>query len=337
MRVESGPTLDQRLRTGAFFVMCLGLGGWFLYDGFIGYPSKNLEWARQSLADLTDAEKAAVETNPRIHMAALREMVESYNAKPGLTLDELKSRLGEPSAVLPRRLRYEGERVIVVIRVDDDGNVLGVRREEPNPDHKNRKINPLVTPPLVDQINVGDSRAHLLDQFGDASQTYRKVVWYVGPASYGRFEIENGRVAGEPNVAENDKRSEGDLQLQKVLGAGALLLGVWAALRFFRILTLKVVVDDSGLSFNRKQIQWDATKRLDTRDWDRKAWLDLIYEENGDEKALRLDSYHLAQFDSVLKAICERKGFELPQDKKEDEPKDDGFSDDLMNDRGPVN
>ncbi len=53
-------------------------------------------------------------------------------------------------------------------------------------------------------------------------------------------------------------------------------------------------------------------KALETEMFDKKGWVDLVYDENGAERDIRLDEYHLARFDEVIDAICERKGFRNP-------------------------
>ncbi len=41
MRVESGPNRERMIRNGLFLLMCLGMGAYFLYDGYVGYPAQN--------------------------------------------------------------------------------------------------------------------------------------------------------------------------------------------------------------------------------------------------------------------------------------------------------
>jgi len=39
----------------------------------------------------------------------------------------------------------------------------------------------------------------------------------------------------------------------------------------------------------------------------------LVYRDaDGREDTVRLDSYHIARFDEIIGAVCERKGFESP-------------------------
>jgi hypothetical protein len=54
MRLESGPAAYERNYYAIFLLLCLGLGGYFIYDYTIGYPNKNLEEAQKRLARLPE-------------------------------------------------------------------------------------------------------------------------------------------------------------------------------------------------------------------------------------------------------------------------------------------
>jgi hypothetical protein len=74
----------------------------------------------------------------------------------------------------------------------------------------------------------------------------------------------------------------------------------------------RVVLDDNGLSYNRLHIPWEAMTGLRAKDYSRKYWVDLEYTAGDVTRSLRLDSFHIQQFNEVLAAICERKGFPSP-------------------------
>lgn len=42
MPITSGPTKERQIRVGIFFLMCAGMGAYFLYDGYVGYPGQNV-------------------------------------------------------------------------------------------------------------------------------------------------------------------------------------------------------------------------------------------------------------------------------------------------------
>jgi hypothetical protein len=61
MRLESGPAAYDRNWFLMYLVLCLGLGGYFLYDYAIGYPNKNLNQARRELSKNFGADKVPSE------------------------------------------------------------------------------------------------------------------------------------------------------------------------------------------------------------------------------------------------------------------------------------
>ena len=97
--VESGSTLDQRIRTGIFLLMCVGMGGWFAYDGWVGYPAKNLAWwADHKLPRRPEN----LSTNRLATKANLGRI--GIEATP----EQIRQLLGEPTLEIPRTLTYAG-------------------------------------------------------------------------------------------------------------------------------------------------------------------------------------------------------------------------------------
>lgn len=104
-----------------------------------------------------------------------------------------------------------------------------------------------------------------------------------------------------------------DLILQFVYAGicGAVALGAGVVL--LRAVSLRTVVDDEGLKVaGHAKIPWDAMRALDGREYQKKGWLLLEYDDGGDVRKARLDSYKIASFREIVSAICERKGFENP-------------------------
>jgi hypothetical protein len=60
MPIVSGPTKERLIRVGIFFLMCAGMGAYFLYDGYVGYPSQNFrEHVDQLPPDMQEKAKSA--------------------------------------------------------------------------------------------------------------------------------------------------------------------------------------------------------------------------------------------------------------------------------------
>lgn len=69
MRIESGPTRERKVRATLFLVLCAGMGGWFAYDGWIGYAAKN----RQEHIEALPVEKRAEAADAKIYPSVTAE------------------------------------------------------------------------------------------------------------------------------------------------------------------------------------------------------------------------------------------------------------------------
>jgi hypothetical protein len=241
MRIDSGPTGERRVRTLLMFIGVTTFAFWFAYDGWIGYPKKNLaEHLEQLPSD--ERENAAG--------AVIFEQVTATS------LEAAKAAL------------------------------------------KNR--------------DPAQRRAALETLYGGPPSHKNAEAWYYFGPSFGiTMPLENGRL--ERAIGRKTKKSATDILIQRSLavglGIGALAL-LWSLVR---VLQTRLVLDDGGLSYRgRGPIRWEDMKTLDTRRFAKKGWVDLIHDDHGTKRSLRLDEYHLAEFAAVIGEMCRRKGFEDP-------------------------
>ena len=99
MHVESGPARYDRNYFLAFFVLCVGMGGYFYYDHVIGYPAKNRAEAGKQLALQFGKDKVPADLNELPEAPT----VEDFNAlrKSAPTRPEqVRDKLGEPFATV---------------------------------------------------------------------------------------------------------------------------------------------------------------------------------------------------------------------------------------------
>jgi hypothetical protein len=184
---------------------------------------------------------------------------------------------------------------------------------------KKGPIYPSVTPEsvarateAVSKISGNAQRQALQDVFGGPpSYENAEALFYFGPAFRIRFPLVDGRL-GKP-VGARAVNSPEDVFLQKALGLVLGLLALYFLWFWIRVRRTHLVLDEAGLTYHgRGPIRWQDMRALDTGRFSRKGWLDLVYDDNGTERRLRLDEYHLAKFDDVVDAICAGKGFENP-------------------------
>lgn len=181
------------------------------------------------------------------------------------------------------------------------------------------RTNPKVMVAALKQIEPGMTQEEVHELVGEPAAVVDgqglfdpTAHWYVGPAACARIDFVDGKVHGEVHPVENVTKSESDIYLQKALG---LILGVVAlvvGIYYIRINTMRTVLDDNGLTVKGRHVPWDRMSELDASDYERKGWLDVVYDDGGRRKTVRLDSYHIARFDEIVNAICERKGFASP-------------------------
>jgi hypothetical protein len=97
MKLESGPAAYDRNYYLIFLILCLGLGGYFLYDFKIGYPNKNREHAQKQLTPLlgADYDVSALPLEPT--KPIFTDLVKS---KPA-TAAAIHEKLGDPLTIRP--------------------------------------------------------------------------------------------------------------------------------------------------------------------------------------------------------------------------------------------
>jgi len=170
----------------------------------------------------------------------------------------------------------------------------------------------------------GMAKAEVLNELGNPLLIRPGVkeeneYWhYVG--QYGRLELEVEKtkdpVLGNVISASWEQTPadyrEDSIKQQKFFFVACTILSLLGAVFFVMIWRTRVIVDDSGLTYNRRTIPWEAMTSLDSGQYHAKGWLTLFYQDNQSQRKLKLDSFKIQAFDDVVDAICEKKGFPNP-------------------------
>jgi len=244
MNIESGTTSDRRNRVLIMLVMCLVFSGWFSYDGFVGYPAKNIKWARQFLP--TEGKLAKLQNNPKV----LTE-----------TLEEIRRQMAPTGTV-------------------GGGQTLELQ--------------------------------DLTDRLGEPALKDAKFYYYIGPAAFAAFEVEDDKVKAIDMLESQREPSESDIRNQKGLGLLLLLVAVGLAVHLRKVIRGRVILDDTGLQINGKKVTWEQMESLDVGRFEAKGWVVLLCQSDRGSVSIRLDSYAIERFDEIVAAICDRKGFTSP-------------------------
>lgn len=97
MKLESGPAAYDRNYYLIFLILCLGLGGYFVYDFKIGYPNKNREHAQKQLTPLLGADYDVSTLPPEPTKPMFTDLIKT---KPD-NAAAIHEKLGDPLTVRP--------------------------------------------------------------------------------------------------------------------------------------------------------------------------------------------------------------------------------------------
>ncbi len=240
--IESGPTMERRVRTTLFFLMFAVFAGPFLYDGWIGYPGENF---REHLEDLP-VELRDDAADARIYDSVTEESIEGARA-------------------------------------------------------------------ALNKFDAKSQRQALEDELGGPpSYETSEALYYFGPVHRLRVDLrKSGK--GRKIVAAEAQQTTTSIATQKGLGVGLAAFSLIILVHLVRVFRTRLVLSEEGLHYTgRGRIAWDEVHSLKSERFEKKGWLDLMYERDGSEQTLRLDEYHLAGFPAVVAEICSRKGLEDP-------------------------
>ncbi len=134
MTIESGTTADRRNRILIFTALLALFTGWFGYDGFVGYPAKNMKWAHQNLATGPDfPQPEQLKGNPQATLENLKTI------RPGTPITEVRALLGEPTHQKDKDCYYIGRASFGWFIVEGD-RIAAVKNVQMNPEPSEKDI-----------------------------------------------------------------------------------------------------------------------------------------------------------------------------------------------------
>ncbi len=131
--------------------------------------------------------------------------------------------------------------------------------------------------------------------------------YFISIFGYAQVTVAGGRVNPANMLWRPWNKTQEEIQAQFFWAIVPALPGLYFLWRLFRGATLRVVVDDDGMTYGGRRVAFDSMVSL--RDYNPKGWIDLYHKSGGGEKRLRLDNEKVARFDEIVAAICEVKGF----------------------------
>src|SRR5437588_7651293 len=101
------------------------------------------------------------------------------------------------------------------------------------------------------------------------------------------------------------RKGASEIWTQKILAVGMAGLALITAVKLVRAMNKRLWLDDGGLHTRQGQfIAWNRMTRLAADELAGKGWVDLEYDDAGRPARFRLDSYELAEFDTLVDVIC---------------------------------
>jgi hypothetical protein len=139
-------------------------------------------------------------------------------------------------------------------------------------------------------------------------------------SKYGRAQVSVVRNRVDPEQIHwmPWDKSKDEIRLQLYCALIAFAFSLFMLRRVYKAATLRVAIDDEGMTYAKRRIPFESMVRL--CDYSRKGWVDLYYQLGSQERRLRIDNQKVRKFDEIIDVLCEAKGFEDPRRTAEETP-----------------
>ena len=166
---------------------------------------------------------------------------------------------------------------------------------------------------------AGEPFSAVVARLGQPSFRHKGFAYYFGHGGFLSIELAGDRVVNH-QWAPGPQFRPIDLAIQKAIGFALLPVGLAFMIHLIRVITTRATLTDTGLKVQgRPLIPYDAMTDLGSVAG-KTGCFDLRYTGDGRSKVLHLDEYALRQVRAIVREICSRKGFALPQDAMNDPP-----------------
>ena len=156
---------------------------------------------------------------------------------------------------------------------------------------------------------------------GPPSFESKDTIYFFGPAYRVVIPTDFNSTTDRKVMGRATEKSATDILFQKILAVGLLIFAAYLLFFVLRVRGTRLILNEAGLQYRgARPISWEAMRELDITNFSRKGRVDLVYDDNGSQRRLRLDEYHLEKFDEVIDELCARKGFENPLPTTEEPP-----------------
>lgn len=135
------------------------------------------------------------------------------------------------------------------------------------------------------------------------------VEFYPTLYGFGTVHVRDGVVMANPTWQSWPKGKD-KIQGQLYFGIITALVSLYLGYRVYQAATLTATIDDSGMTYGGKRIPFESMRSL--RDYSPKGWVDLYYDDGGNERKLRIDDQKIRKFNEIIDHLVQVKGFAHP-------------------------
>jgi hypothetical protein len=244
-----------------------------------------------------------------------------------ITTRSTRERIIRNSLVTVMLLGYAGWSFYDGYRGYPQDNLETARQELPAEAQADAKINPAINQDNLARLQsegilskgqrLGDVEAELGPPSwnGPFGKGEDHAAFWFGPA--GTLVVRHTSLGIITHQAQfkPGKHKAADLFIQKLMGVGIGIIGLYALARVIAMLATSVTLSDAGLKIpNGRVIPFEAMTAWDPGDYKDKGRITLTYGDEGRTRQFVLDDYKLAAFRPIVDEICTRKGFANPFD-----------------------
>ncbi len=164
---------------------------------------------------------------------------------------------------------------------------------------------------LIAEIPPGAASAAIAAKLGEPTFTFGDAAFYLGPAGYIRATLQREKLKAIEWV--DGIHTETDLILQQWLGGILAVMGMVLLVQFGRVATTRVELTEAGLKIRGKSpIPFEAMTAIQADHLKTHGYCVLEYTRGNRKDVVRLDGYIIRRRDEIVRAICEKTGFPIP-------------------------
>lgn len=181
-------------------------------------------------------------------------------------------------------------------------NKIGVEPPDPLPVSDSK-----ITADYFETLPKNATLDVIKEQFGEPHFKHQQKLYYFGEAGFMTVQVGRSNVA-DLRWSEGPRYRQLDLTLQRIFGLGLIPIGLGFLIQLVRVIRTRVELNDQGLLIRGQPlISYDHIRSVTEPDPNSKSSsIELIYDQDGSEKIVKLDPYVVKKLPEIIKIIREK-------------------------------